>query len=61
MYITASYHLACGTPEFENFQLHAGQEIDLATNARAAPIYASTSLPFNSLEVRCAPLGATPV
>ncbi|KAI0357127.1 O-acetylhomoserine ami [Trametes cingulata] len=35
-------------PEFETLQLHAGQEIDSATNARAPPIYASTSFVFNS-------------
>ena len=49
------------TPEFETLQLHAGQEIDPATNARAVPIYASTSFSFNSSEVRCAHLGGTPV
>ncbi|KHJ33187.1 putative o-acetylhomoserine -lyase protein [Erysiphe necator] len=32
---------------FETLQLHAGQEIDTATNARAVPIYASTSFAFN--------------
>ncbi|KAI0667457.1 O-acetylhomoserine ami [Trametes maxima] len=35
-------------PEFETLQLHAGQEIDSATNARAPPIYASTSFVFNN-------------
>ncbi|RDX50735.1 O-acetylhomoserine ami [Lentinus brumalis] len=34
-------------PEFETLQLHAGQEVDSATNARAPPIYASTSFVFN--------------
>ncbi|TCD60646.1 Homocysteine synthase, partial [Steccherinum ochraceum] len=34
-------------PEFETLQLHAGQEVDPATNARAPPIYASTSFVFN--------------
>ncbi|PIL32568.1 hypothetical protein GSI_05271 [Ganoderma sinense ZZ0214-1] len=34
-------------PEFETLQLHAGQEPDPATNARAPPIYASTSFVFN--------------
>ncbi|KIP04427.1 hypothetical protein PHLGIDRAFT_129524 [Phlebiopsis gigantea 11061_1 CR5-6] len=34
-------------PEFETLQLHAGQEIDSATNARAPPIYASSSFCFN--------------
>ncbi|KAI1418209.1 O-acetylhomoserine ami [Hypoxylon sp. FL1857] len=32
---------------FETLQLHAGQQIDPATNARAVPIYASTSFAFN--------------
>lgn len=34
-------------PEFETLQLHAGQDVDPATNARAPPIYASTSFVFN--------------
>ncbi|KAI9861010.1 MAG: Homocysteine synthase [Vezdaea acicularis] len=34
-------------PRFETLQLHAGQEPDPATNARAVPIYASTSFVFN--------------
>lgn len=34
-------------PKFETLQLHAGQEPDPATNARAVPIYASTSFVFN--------------
>jgi len=34
-------------PEFETLQVHAGQDVDPATNARAAPIYASTSFVFN--------------
>ncbi|CDO68521.1 hypothetical protein BN946_scf184998.g18 [Trametes cinnabarina] len=33
-------------PEFETIQLHAGYEPDIATNARAPPIYASTSFVF---------------
>lgn len=32
---------------FETLQLHAGQEPDSATNARAVPIYATTSFVFN--------------
>ncbi|KAI0549553.1 Cys/Met metabolism PLP-dependent enzyme-domain-containing protein [Xylaria curta] len=32
---------------FETLQLHAGQVVDPATNARAVPIYASTSFAFN--------------
>ncbi|KAF8321288.1 O-acetylhomoserine ami [Clavulina sp. PMI_390] len=34
-------------PEFDTLQLHGGQEIDPTTNARAVPIYASTSFAFN--------------
>ncbi|PIG81268.1 O-acetylhomoserine (thiol)-lyase [Aspergillus arachidicola] len=34
-------------PHFETLQLHAGQEPDPATNARAVPIYATTSYTFN--------------
>ncbi|KAI0919851.1 hypothetical protein AcW1_003004 [Taiwanofungus camphoratus] len=37
-------------PEFETLQLHAGQEVDPTTNARAPPIYASTSFVFNNSE-----------
>lgn len=33
--------------EFETLQLHAGQSPDPTTNARAVPIYASTSFVFN--------------
>ncbi|KZT23534.1 O-acetylhomoserine ami [Neolentinus lepideus HHB14362 ss-1] len=36
------------TPEFETLQLHAGQDVDPATNARAQPIYATTSFAFNN-------------
>ncbi|KAF4622468.1 hypothetical protein D9613_009314 [Agrocybe pediades] len=34
-------------PEFDTIQLHGGQKPDPATNARAVPIYASTSFVFN--------------
>ncbi|EIW52953.1 O-acetylhomoserine ami [Trametes versicolor FP-101664 SS1] len=34
-------------PDFDTIQLHAGYEPDIATNARAPPIYASTSFVFN--------------
>ncbi|KAJ7264745.1 Cys/Met metabolism PLP-dependent enzyme-domain-containing protein [Mycena rebaudengoi] len=34
-------------PEFETLQLHAGQRPDSSTNARAPPIYASTSFVFD--------------
>ncbi|KAF8337405.1 Cys/Met metabolism PLP-dependent enzyme-domain-containing protein [Cantharellus anzutake] len=34
-------------PEFETLQLHAGQVPDPTTNARAVPIYASSSFVFN--------------
>ncbi|CAG7850603.1 Homocysteine synthase {ECO:0000303/PubMed:9506902} {ECO:0000269/PubMed:6381643, ECO:0000269/Ref.5}; AltName: Full=O-acetylhomoserine sulfhydrylase {ECO:0000303/Ref.5}; Short=OAH SHL {ECO:0000303/PubMed:8249501}; Short=OAH sulfhydrylase {ECO:0000303/Ref.5} [Serendipita indica DSM 11827] len=37
-------------PEFDTLQLHAGQTPDPATNARAVPIYASTSFVFNDSE-----------
>ncbi|KAJ7146978.1 Cys/Met metabolism PLP-dependent enzyme-domain-containing protein [Mycena epipterygia] len=37
-------------PEFDTLQLHAGQEPDPATNARAVPIYATTSYVFDSAE-----------
>ena len=32
---------------FETLQLHAGQEPDPATNARAVPIYQTTSFVFD--------------
>ncbi|KAK0447368.1 Cys/Met metabolism PLP-dependent enzyme-domain-containing protein [Desarmillaria tabescens] len=35
-------------PEFDTIQLHGGQKPDTATNARAVPIYASTSFVFNN-------------
>ncbi|KAI9713376.1 MAG: hypothetical protein M1812_006654 [Candelaria pacifica] len=35
------------TQKFETLQLHAGQEPDPTTNARAVPIYATTSFTFN--------------
>jgi O-acetylhomoserine/O-acetylserine sulfhydrylase-like pyridoxal-dependent enzyme len=38
-------------PEFDTLQLHAGQEPDPTTNARAVPIYASTSFVFNNSAV----------
>jgi len=37
-------------PEFETIQLHAGQDPDPTTRARAPPIYASASFVFNSTE-----------
>ncbi|KAG8844042.1 Homocysteine synthase [Tulasnella sp. 330] len=37
-------------PEFDTLQLHAGQVPDPTTNARAVPIYASTSFVFNDSE-----------
>ncbi|KAF7350165.1 hypothetical protein MVEN_01319000 [Mycena venus] len=37
-------------PDFETLQLHAGQEIDPVTNARAVPVYHNTSYAFNSME-----------
>jgi O-acetylhomoserine/O-acetylserine sulfhydrylase len=38
------------TFRFETLQLHAGQEPDAATGARAVPIYQTTSYVFNSAE-----------
>jgi len=35
---------------FETLQLHAGQEVDPATNARAVPIYQTTSYLFNDAD-----------
>jgi len=63
---TTSILLWCGSPssfrepEFETLQLHAGQEVDPATNARAPPIYASTSFAFNDSAV-CATVEACSV
>ncbi|KAF9006122.1 Cys/Met metabolism PLP-dependent enzyme-domain-containing protein [Cyathus striatus] len=37
-------------PEFDTIQLHGGQQPDPTTNARAVPIYASTSFVFNDSE-----------
>ena len=37
-------------PHFETLQLHAGQAPDPATNARAVPIYATTSYTFNDAD-----------
>lgn len=36
--------------QFETLQLHAGQVVDPATNARAVPIYQTTSYVFNNAE-----------
>ena len=38
-------------PEFETLQIHAGQRPDPTTNARAVPIYASTSYVFDDSQV----------
>ena len=35
---------------FETLQLHAGQEVDPATQSRAVPIYQTTSFNFKSSE-----------
>ena len=35
---------------FETLQLHAGQSVDSATNARAVPIYQTSSYNFNNAE-----------
>ncbi|TFK98995.1 putative O-acetylhomoserine-lyase [Pterulicium gracile] len=37
-------------PDFETLQIHAGQGVDPATNAKAVPIYESTGFVFNSAE-----------
>ncbi|KIK65081.1 hypothetical protein GYMLUDRAFT_94510 [Collybiopsis luxurians FD-317 M1] len=34
-------------PDFETLQIHAGQQVDPATKARAVPIYETTSFVFN--------------
>jgi O-acetylhomoserine/O-acetylserine sulfhydrylase len=36
--------------KFETLQLHAGQEVDTTTGARAVPLYQTTSYVFNSAE-----------
>jgi len=36
--------------KFETLQIHAGQEVDAATNSRAVPIYQTTSFVFNNSE-----------
>ena len=38
------------TQKFETLQLHAGQEVDKATNSRAVPIYQTSSFTFDSAE-----------
>ena len=38
------------TLRFETLQLHAGQQIDPATNSRAVPIYQTTSYGFNNAD-----------
>ncbi|KAF8189487.1 O-acetylhomoserine ami [Mycena galopus ATCC 62051] len=43
-----SSELLYKAPEFDTLQIHAGQTPDTATNARAVPIYATTSFSFNS-------------
>ena len=42
---------------FETKQVHAGQTPDVATNARALPIYQTTSYTFNSTEHAAALFG----
>ncbi|KAK2879286.1 hypothetical protein FQN49_001032, partial [Arthroderma sp. PD_2] len=42
--------MASENRRFETLQLHAGQEPDPTTNARAVPIYASTSFTFKDSE-----------
>ena len=38
------------TPRFETLQVHGGQTIDKSTNARAVPIFATTSFAFNDTD-----------
>src|SRR5512140_181760 len=38
------------TPQFETLQVHAGQEPAPGTNARAVPIYQTTSYTFNDAD-----------
>ncbi|HNO12141.1 MAG TPA: aminotransferase class I/II-fold pyridoxal phosphate-dependent enzyme, partial [bacterium] len=45
------------TYRFETLQLHAGQKPDSATNARAVPIYQSTSYVFNNADHAAALFG----
>ncbi|ESK84036.1 o-acetylhomoserine o-acetylserine sulfhydrylase [Moniliophthora roreri MCA 2997] len=45
--MSSQFHKA---PEFDTLQLHGGQQPDPTTNARAAPIYATTSYVFNNSE-----------
>ena len=35
---------------FDTLQIHAGQEPDSSTNARAVPIFATTSFTFNDTD-----------
>jgi len=42
---------------FETKQVHAGQTPDIATNARALPIYQTTSYTFNSTDHAAALFG----
>lgn len=42
--------MSASTFHFDTLQVHAGQEVDSATNSRAVPIYQTTSYTFNSSE-----------
>ena len=42
--------MALDNLKFETLQLHAGHEPDSATNARAVPIYQTSSFTFNNSE-----------
>ena len=46
-----SSHNYYKAPEFDTLQVHGGQEPDPATNARAVPIYATSSFVFNDSQV----------
>lgn len=51
--------MASSSQKFETLQLHAGQEPDPTTNARAVPIYQTTSFVFNDAAHGAALFGLT--
>ncbi len=44
------------TLKFETLQLHAGQEADPTTGARAVPLYQTTSFVFKNSQTWCKPV-----
>ncbi|KAJ7489633.1 Cys/Met metabolism PLP-dependent enzyme-domain-containing protein [Mycena galericulata] len=50
--------LICRQPDFETLQLHAGQEPDPRTRARAVPVYHNASYTFNNVEVSSDSVGS---